>query len=67
MQKNKLLMQLDIEIDKLTHSLEDTTTGDILPTEVLPFEKADLKLITKKSGWKFNWKSEFITMEKQVY
>jgi len=27
-------MQFDFEIDKLTHSLEDTTTGDIFLTEV---------------------------------
>jgi len=60
-------MQLDFEIDKLTHSLEDTTTGDIFLTEVLPLEKADLKVITKKLGWKFNWKSEFIITEKQVF
>ena len=45
-------MLLDFEIDKLTHSLEDVTTGDILLTEVLPLEKADLKDITKKFGWK---------------
>jgi hypothetical protein len=60
-------MQLDFEIDKLTRSLEDATTGDIFPTEVLLLEKADLKLISKKSGWKFNWKAEFVATEKQVY
>ena len=60
-------MQLDFEIDKLTHSLEDATTGNILLTEVLPLAKADLKDISKKSGWKFNWKTEFVTTEKQVY
>ena len=60
-------MLLDFVIDKLTHSLEDVTTGDIFLTEVLPLEKADLKDITKKLGWKFNWKTEFVTTEKQVY
>jgi len=60
-------MQLDFEIDKLTHSLEDASTGCILLTEVLPLEKADLKIISKKLGWKFNWKTEFIATEKQVY
>jgi len=60
-------MFLDFKIDKLTHSLEDVTSGDIFLTEVLPLEKADLKNITKKSGWKFDWKAEFITTEKQVY
>jgi len=60
-------MQLDFEIDKLTHSLEDASTGEVLFTEVLPLEKADLKIITKKLGWKFNWKTEFVVTEKQVY
>ena len=60
-------MQLDFEIDKLTHSLEEASTGSILLTEVLPLEKADLKNISKKSGWKFNWKTEFFEQEKQVY
>ena len=32
-------MQFDLEIDKLTHSLEDAQTGEILLTEVLPLEK----------------------------
>jgi len=60
-------MQFDLEIDKLTHSLEDATTGGILLSDVLPLEKADLKFLIKKFGWKFNWKTEFIASEKQVY
>ena len=60
-------MQLDFEIDKLTHSLEDTQTGVTLLTEILPLEKADLKFITKKSGWNFNWTTEFIAPQKQVF
>jgi hypothetical protein len=60
-------MQFDLEIDKLTQSLEDTITGEIFLTEVLSLEKADLKDITKKSGWKFNWKTEFAETEKQVF
>jgi len=49
-------MQFDLEIDKITHSLEDTQTGEIFPTEILPLNKTELKDISKKSGWKFNWK-----------
>ena len=60
-------MQLDFEIDKLTHSLEDAITGDIFLSEVLPIEKADFKVISKKLGWKFNWKSEFSDPNKQIY
>ena len=60
-------MILDFEIDKLTHSVEDASTGGILLTDVLPLEKADLKIISKKTGWKFNWKSEFAATGKQVF
>ena len=60
-------MQFDFRIDKLTHSLEDATTGDILLTSVLPLEKADLKVISRKSGWKFNWRTEHTALPKQVY
>ena len=60
-------MQLDFEIDKLTSSLENTQTGATFLTEILPLEKGDLKVISKKFGWKFNWKTEFIATEKQVY
>jgi len=60
-------MQLDFKIDKLTHSLEDANTGNILPTEVLPLEKIDLKLISKKTGWRFSWEKEHIAPEKQIF
>ena len=60
-------MQLGFKIDKFTQSLEDTLTGNTLQTEVLPLDKVELKFITKKFGWKFNWKSEFAAPEKQIY
>jgi len=60
-------MQLDFEIDKLTHSLEDASTGEILSTEVLLLEKVDLKFVSKKFAWKFDWQIEFSVPEKQVF
>jgi hypothetical protein len=36
-------------------------------TEVLLLSKLDLKQITKKNGWLFNWKEEFLATEKEVY
>ena len=36
-------------------------------TEVLLLSNSDLKLITKKNGWLFNWKKEFLATEKEVY
>ena len=59
-------MHLEFEIDKLTRSIEDAVTGDVLSTDIVPLEKFDLDQITKKNGWKFNWKKEFSNSEKQV-
>jgi hypothetical protein len=61
------MKDLDFEIDKLTHSIENTLTGENFPTEVLPFTKVDLTQITKKNGWKFNWKTEFANTGKEVF
>ena len=36
-------MELDFEIDKITNSIEDVQTGEVLKTIVLPLEKIDLK------------------------
>jgi len=47
------------EIDKLTNSLENRITGDSFPTNITFLTKNDLKNVTKKNGWEFNWKAEF--------
>jgi hypothetical protein len=58
---------LAFEIDKITESIENADTGETLDTLVLPFTKDDLKEITKKNGWLFDWKMEFSKTEHQVY
>ncbi len=58
---------LDFVIDKLTNSIENVVTGDSFQTEVSFVSKNDLKIITKKSGWLFNWKSEQNSPEREVY
>jgi len=58
---------IGIEIDRLTNSITNTISGDSFPTEILPVTKADLKSITKKSGWKFNWKSEAALDDREVF
>jgi hypothetical protein len=60
-------MELDFEIDKITESIENAETGETLDTLVLPVTKADLKDVTKKNGWLFNWKFEYDQTERQVY
>lgn len=58
---------LDFEIDKLTNSVENVITGDSFPTQVTLVSQADLRTITKKAGWQFDWKHEFKQPEREVY
>jgi len=60
-------MQLDFEIDKLTHSIEDVKTGEKYETKVLPLVMADLKHVLKKNGWQFDWRIELKNPAKSVY
>ena len=58
---------IDIEIDKLTNSLENLITGDNFPTDIVVTDLNDFKSITKKDGWLFDWKSEFKMPDRDVY
>lgn len=58
---------IGIEIDRLTNSIVNTISGDSFPTEVLTVTPEDLKIITKKGGWKFNWKAEAKMTDRTVY
>jgi hypothetical protein len=63
----KKTQYIDIEIDKLTNSLENVITGDSFPTDILITEFDDFKTITKKEGWLFDWKAEFKKPDRDVY
>ena len=54
-------------VDKLTNSIENVVTGDSFPTDITLISAADLKTITKKNGWQFDWKLELKQPEKDVY
>lgn len=58
---------LDFVIDKLTNSIENVQTGDNFPTEISLLNSAEIKNITKKNGWNFNWKAEFKKPERDIY
>jgi hypothetical protein len=58
--------QIDIEIDKLTRSIENIITGDSFKTEVLLLSSKDLKQL-KKTDWLFDWKSEARNKNKLIY
>ena len=64
---SKNLQYIDIEIDKLTNSLENIITGDSFPTDIVLANSNDFKSIIKKEGWLFDWKSEFIKPDRDVY
>jgi hypothetical protein len=58
---------LAIEIDTLTNSIVNKISGDSFPTDVHPVIKHDLKNVTKKKGWLFNWDDEFKLADRSVY
>jgi len=58
---------IDIEIDELTNSIKNVISGDSFQTEVSLIAKPDFKIITKKSGWQFDWKEELKHPERDVY
>lgn len=64
--KNKDIEQ-DFIIDKLTNSIENVVTGDSFQTEISVLTHSDLKLVTKKIGWLFDWKLEFKEPERDIY
>jgi hypothetical protein len=58
---------IDVEIDKLTNSIENIITGDSFQTDVTLIDKDDIKSITKKNGWLFDWKNEYKQPDRDVY
>ena len=65
--KKQKRIPLDFEVDRLTNSIQNTISGDSFPTDVSRLIKVDLKQITKKNGWSFNWKSELEDNAREVY
>jgi hypothetical protein len=64
---SKLNIEQNFIIDRLTNSILNTISGDSFQTDVILLTKSDLKEITKKKGWNFDWKSEFNDIKKEVY
>ncbi|HAT75409.1 MAG TPA: hypothetical protein DCS19_00815, partial [Flavobacterium sp.] len=58
---------LDFIIDKLTNSIENVVTGDSFATDISIVTLTDLKIITKKNNWQFDWKFEYKKPEREVY
>ena len=58
---------IDIEIDGLTNSIENAISGDRFQTETSLLEKIELRSITKKQGWVFDWAKEFRDADSEIY
>jgi hypothetical protein len=59
-------ISLDFEIDKLTNSIENTSTGEVFDTVVVQLTLKDLSRI-HKSDWQFDWAKEIKDKTKEVY
>ncbi len=57
--KKRKEIGLDFEVSKLTSSVENVVTADSFATDISIVTKDDLKSITKKNNWQFDWKYEF--------
>ncbi len=65
MKKTKAI-GLDFEIDKLTNSIENISTGEVFDTEIVRLTEIDRKKIIK-SDWQFDWIKELKDKTKAVY
>jgi hypothetical protein len=58
---------LNFVIDKLTNSIENRTSGDSFTTSIVHLTREDLKNVTKKNDWVFDWRYELNQPEREVY
>ncbi len=58
---------LDFLVDDLTNSIKNRISGDSFQTEVANLTKQDLKSVTIKAGWRFNWRTELNDNLNEVY
>ena len=65
MEKEKKIL-VEIEIDKLTNSLENVVSGDIFDTDVIQLFSKDTRQINK-TDWQFNWQGQLKLANREVY
>jgi hypothetical protein len=58
---------LNFIIDKLTNSIQNIVTGDNFATDISLITMVDLRTVTKKNNWQFDWKWEFKQPQRDVY
>ena len=59
----EVMLNMNVEIDKLTPCLERVSTGEIVKTS---YSKADKSDSNSLSGWLFNWKSPTLN-DSEIY
>jgi len=57
---------VDIEIDKLTNSIENAVSGDVFDTAIIQLSSKDIKQI-KKNDWQFNWQEQLKLNDRDTY
>ena len=57
---------VDIEIDKLTNSIENTVSGDVFDTEIFQLYSKDIKQINR-AIWQFNWQEQLKLNDRETY
>lgn len=62
--KNKFL--IDVEIDKLTNSIQNIFSGDGFDTDLFRIFTKDTKAI-KKVDWQFDWKNQIEQTDREIY
>jgi hypothetical protein len=67
MMKKLIESGIDIEIDAITNSIRNIITGDSFPTDISRITLPDLKAVTKRNGWQFDWKKELQHPERDIY
>lgn len=65
--KKRQTSGLDFLIDRLTNSIENVQSGDSFPTDISLLTTSELKNITKKNGWRFNWNNEIKVPERDIF
>jgi hypothetical protein len=65
--KKRRQIGLDFEIDKLTNSIENVITGDSFQTDISLITNIEIKKVSKKDGWQFDWKLEIKEPARDVY
>jgi len=63
---NQQKTYVDIEIDKLTNSIENVISGDVFDTEVIQLTSKDIKQI-KQSEWLFDWGKQSKLADREIF